>query len=71
MAPVAEPVVEPVVEAKPEVKKEEEPVVSAQDKKKSLVESFAEEVDGDGAISDDEFQRIIDILRSSRNRNNK
>ena len=67
---VAAPVAEPVVEAKVEVK-EEEPVVSAQDKKKALVESFAEETDGDNAISDKDFEAIMAILRNSRNRNNK
>ncbi len=68
--PVAAPVAEPVAEVKVEVK-EEEPIVSAQDKKKALVESFAEETDGDNAISDKDFEAIMAILRNSRNRNNK
>ena len=69
--PVAEPVAAPVVEAKTEVKPVEAPAVSAEDKKKTLVESFAEEADGDNAISDKDFEAIMAILRNSRNRNNK
>ena len=41
-----------------------------EDKKKVLVESFAEQADGNGSISDSDFDEIMSILRKSRNRNN-
>ena len=43
---------------------------SAEDKKKSIVDSFAEQVGGNGSISDSDFDEIMSILRKSRNRNN-
>ena len=68
VATVVEPVVEPAVEVKPEVKVEEEKVVSSQDRKKALMESFAEEVDGEATIPDADFQKIIEILRNRKNK---
>ena len=72
VAPVAQ-VVEsaPVEEEIPEVVEEVVEEKPAEEKRKTLAESFAEEVDGDSTISDSDFEEIMSILRKSRNRNNK
>ncbi len=70
VAPVREPVTMPATPTG-EVKAEEtEKVESVEDKKKAIVDSFAEQAAGNGTISDSDFDEIMSILRKSRNRNN-
>lgn len=54
----------------PEPAAESPKAETIEDKKKVLVESFAEQADGNGSISDSDFDEIMSILRKSRNRNN-
>lgn len=68
VAPAREPApVAPVTEDKAD---EAEKVETAEDKKKAIVDSFAEQAAGSGTISDSDFDEIMSILRKSRNRSN-
>lgn len=68
-APVRESAPEPV--HVPEEKAEEpKKAESVEDKKKAIVDSFAEQTSGNSTISDSDFDEIMSILRKSRNRGN-
>ncbi len=68
-APVREATPEPV--RAPEEKAEEpKKAESVEDKKKAIVDSFAEQTSGNSTISDSDFDEIMSILRKSRNRGN-